>query len=351
MKQPYSLPKGKRVTLGDIATLLGVSRATVSLALNDKGTLPLRRREEIKRVAADLNYVPNPLAQALRGARTRSIGVVTNYFSNIYFRDFYTGLEEVADAKGFSFMVSQSYEDLEKERRQVTRFAEYGVDGMIVLPCSQEKEHLAAASRLGIPVVLISNTLGADFAAVVADNVQGTRVAVNRLLQIAPAAARPVFHIAGPQNQSSQRQRKETFVSVLEEASPGVSGERAVYRAGSLRSQAGYASLEAILREHSPPFSLFVCNDETATGVIRYAAEHGLRMPEDIAVACFSGDVSLIDMGLPVSVVAVQAKRMGETTARLILDMMERPEERQAPPVVTLPVALHDNMGGYRQAP
>ena len=100
----------KRVTLDDIARRVKVSRATVSLALNDKGTLPASRREEIKRIAAELNYVPNPLAQALRGVKTRSIGVVTNYFSNIYFRDFYIGLEEVADARGLSFMVCQAYE-------------------------------------------------------------------------------------------------------------------------------------------------------------------------------------------------------------------------------------------------
>lgn len=328
----------KRATLGDIAEAVGVSRATVSLALNDKGTLPDSRREEIKRVAAELNYTPNPLAQALRGVRTRSIGVVTNYFSNIYFRDFYIGLESAADAQGFSFMVSQAYESLEKEKRQVTRFSEYGVDGLIVLPCSQEKEHLVRVSGLGIPVVLISNTLGDDFAAVVADNVHGTEMAVNHLLSLDD---RPVFHIAGPLEQSSQIQRRAAFCRILRAARPGVAPENLVYKAEGLRAQAGYACVQRILREHAPPFSLFVCNDETAMGVMRYAGEHGLRLPEDIAIACFSGDTAFSDVGLPVSTVAVQSKRMGEMTARVLLDLIEKPEERAAPPVITLPVSLH----------
>lgn len=331
----------KRVTLDDIARRVKVSRATISLALNDKGTLPASRREEIKRVAAELNYVPNPLAQALRGGKTRSIGVVTNYFSNIYFRDFYIGLEEVADARGFTFMVSQAYESLEKERRQVAKFSEYGVDGMIVLPCSRERDHLFAVSNLEIPVVLISNTLGTDFPAVIPDNIRGTKMAVRNLLEFDD---RPMLHIAGPQEQSSQRQRRDTFIRTLRQERPAQSMDKAVYQAEGLRSLAGYAAMDAILRDHKPPFSLFVCNDEITTGVIRYAAEHSLRLPEDIAIACFSGDTSFCTLGVPVSVVTVQAKRMGETTARLLLDLIDRPEERESPPQITLPVMLHDNL-------
>lgn len=120
--------------------------------------------------------------------------------------------------------------------------------------------------------------------------------------------------------------------------------EKSVYKAKGLRSQAGYAIMEEIMREHKPPFSLFVCNDETITGVIAYAAEHQLRLPEDIAIACFSGDTSLMTMGVPVSLVTVQSKRMGEITARLLLDLIERPEERIAPPQITLPVTLYDNL-------
>lgn len=331
----------RRATLGDIAEAVGVSRATVSLALNDKGTLSVSRRDEIKRVAAELDYMPNPLAQALRGVRTKSIGVVTNYFSNIYFRDFYIGLEGAADAQGFSFIVSQAYESLKKEKQQIARFAEYGVDGLIVLPCSDEKEHLLRVSSLGIPVVLISNTLGSDFAAVVPDNVRGAELAVSHLLSL---DNRPIFHIAGPLNQSAQQQRRDTFYRVVGEERPDVALESLVYKARGLRAQAGYACMQKILSEHAPPFSLFVCNDETVMGVMACAREHGLRLPKDVAIACFSGDTSFSEIGLPVSTVAVQSQRMGEMTARLLLDLIEHPEERFAPPIITLPVSLQPNI-------
>lgn len=344
MTKPTSRKKNsppKRATLDDIAGIVKVSRATVSLALNGKGTIPESRREEIRRVAAELNYVPNPLAKALRVGHTRTIGVVTNYFSNIYFRDFYIGLEEVADAKGFSFIVSQAYESLDKERRQIAKFSEYGVDGLIVLPCSRQTDHLVMATRMNIPVVLISNTLGNDFAAVVPDNTQGTRAAVAHLLAY---DARPVLHIAGPQDQSSQQERTQAFLAAITAERPDSDANAAVYVADGLRSQAGYACMEQIMREHQPPFSLFVCNDEAATGVIRYAKEHGLRLPEDIAIACFSGDTSLLSMGIPMCIAAVQAQRMGEITARLLLDLIDNPEERKTPPVITLPVVLLDNL-------
>ena len=330
----------KRATLGDIAGIANVSCATVSLVLNDKGTFPQSRREEIKKIAADLNYVPNPLAKALRGGHTRTIGVVTNYFSNIYFRDFYIGLEKIADAQGFSFIVSQSYESLAKEQRQVSKFLEYGVDGLIVLPCSQEKSHLLAAVGMGTPTVLISNTLDDDFAVVTPDNVQGTRIAVEHLLSYDD---RPILHIAGPQTQSSQQERLQTFLTTITTHRSCIDADSIVYIAEGLRSQAGYACMEKILREHRPPFSLFVCNDETTTGVIRYAKEHGLRLPEDIAIVCFSGDTSFVSMGLSVSVVAVQAQQMGETTARLLLDLLDASEDNTMLSRITLPTILFDN--------
>jgi LacI family transcriptional regulator len=248
------------------------------------------------------------VAQALRGVRTRSIGVVTNYFSNIYFRDFYIGLEKVADAHRFFFIVSQAYESLEKEKRQVAKFSEYGVDGLIVLPCSREREHLLAVSEMGIPVVLISNILGTDFASVIPDNIRGTKMAVDSLLRF---DKRPIFHIAGPQEQSAQRQRLETYIAMMRKERPWQAMDTSVYKAKGLRSLAGYAAREEIMREHTPPFSLFVCNDETATGVISYAAEHNLRLPVDVAIACFSGDTSFTTMGVPVNFVMVQAKPHG----------------------------------------
>ncbi len=332
----------KRVTIRDIARAAKVSRATVSLALNNKGNLPESRRTQIKRLAEEMNYVPNGLAQALRGVRTRSVGVVTNYFSNIYFRDFYIGMEKVADAHGFSFMVSQAYETLEKERRQVAKFLEYGVDGLIVLPCSQEKEHLQTASEMGVPVVLISNTLGGDFAAVQADNIQGTMELVKHLFSFDPD--RSVLHIAGSPQQSSQLQRRECFVSVIHKLHPDINPESLVYEAKGLRSQAGYDLMERILSEHTPPISIFVSNDEVASGISLYANEHNLLMPEDIAVACFSGNPTFGAVGPSISTAMVPAKRMGEMTARLLLELIESPEERDYPPIITLSVALHDNL-------
>lgn len=329
----------KRVTLDDIAKIVNVSRTTVSLALNDKGTLSSKLREEVKKVAKELNYIPNPLAQALRGVRTKSVGVVINYFSNFYFREFYNGLEEASDEQKFSFIVSQSYESIDKEIQQVAKFSEYGVDGLIVLPCSQEKEHLTRVSGLGIPIVLISNSLDNDFAAVVADNIRGTEMAVLNLMALDD---RPIFHIAGPQNQSSQCQRCESFLKIMQRERPHVPSKDLVYVVEGLREPEGSACIQKILQKHSPPFSLFVSNDELAVGVIRYVNENALSLPGDVAITCFSGDSTLSFIHPSVSTIAVQAKRMGEITVRLLFDLIERPEDRKFPPTITLPVTLQN---------
>jgi LacI family transcriptional regulator len=330
--------KIKRATLRDIAQVVGVSPAAVSMALNDKGNLAPKRREEIKRVAAELNYQPNSMARALRGGSSKSIGVVINFFNNAFFRSFFKGLERVTDARGFSFWASQSRDTLKKEREQVATLAEHGMDGLIVLPCSQRASHFEmVAQRYGIPVVLISHCIEDRFAAVVADNLRGARLATRHLLSLDD---RPVLHVAGPPHKSALEQRRQGFCRTMAEARPDFSEERSVFQVESLRAEDGYGVMPVILERYAPPFSLFVVNDETALGVLQFCREKGLRLPEDVAVVGFS-DIDILEtLGIALTTVRIPAEVMGETAANILIDLMEHPEKRACPPVVTLPVSL-----------
>ena len=71
-KKRMTMGSPRRVTLKDIAKVAGVSSATVSMALNDKGSLTPLRREAIKKLAKDMGYVPSSIARALREKKRSS---------------------------------------------------------------------------------------------------------------------------------------------------------------------------------------------------------------------------------------------------------------------------------------
>lgn len=328
----------KRVTINDIAKAAAVSAATVSLALNNKGNLPNERRKEIRTIAQQMGYIPNPMARALRGASTGCIGVVINFFNNPFFRSMFAGLESAADERGFSYIVSQSRDRLDKEKVQARLMAERGVDGLIVLPCGDDVEHLREVSRLfKIPIVLISHTLEDEFAAVEADNRRGAALVAEHFLTLGD---RSNIHLAGPQAKSGLVDRKEAFCEIMRARDPRFDPEKSVFYTDALTAEDGFKAMEEIMSLHQPPLSVFAVNDEVALGVLHYCRQHDLDMPGDVAVAGFS-DIDILDSyGIPLTTVHVPAARMGESALELLLDMKRNEKARAYPPTITLPINL-----------
>lgn len=332
------MQRSKRVTIRDIAKSAGVSPATISMALNNKGNLPEQRRKEIQKLAAKMGYVPNPMARALRGGNIGCVGLLINYFNNPFYRAFYSGMESAAEESGFAYTVSQHLDNLEREKRQVQKLADLGMDGLIILPSGNESEHLQELVRIyKIPVVLISHTLE-SFPAVEADNVRGGRLIARHFLECLPG--RTNVHLAGKLEKSALMNRKVGFCEVMQEHDPSFSPEANVFVADALTAESGYSVMSAIAGRHKSPFNLFAVNDEVAMGVLRYCREHGLRIPEDVAVAGCSNIDILETYGIRLTSVHIPARQIALTALEYLLDLISNENARDYPPTITYPVTL-----------
>lgn len=329
---------GHRATIHDIAKRAGVSTATVSLVLNEKGNINAKTRKRIKSIAASINYVPNRMAQALRGARTNTIGLVINHMHNPFFASVFRGIEHVADRRGFTYLVSHTHDDIIKERRQVRLLAERGVDGIIVLPCSNESMHIEAIKReFKLPVALIGNFFeGSNFLSVVADNWSGAKMAVEHLISL---GRQPVAHIAGPSTQTMCKLRRIAFEQIMSDAFSYITTSERIFPVSAMTPGEGYAVMPRILSSLPAPLSLFVVNDDTALGVLRYCNEENLHIPEDVAIVGFS-DIELLEsLKIPLTTVRIPAEDMGIKAATLIIDAIESKQSLPSERIV-LPVEL-----------
>ncbi|MDR2800364.1 MAG: LacI family transcriptional regulator [Desulfovibrio sp.] len=316
----------KKITIRQLAEMADVTPTTVSLALRGKGNISTVKREHIRRLAEELNYSPSQAAQALRGSATHAIGVIINFFNNPFFNTLFAGIESEMKPRGYSFWVAQSGDDPVQESVQARQMAARGVDGLIVLPCSQDVRHLEELQQAGKPVVLIGNHVEEKkFAAVVADNLRGGEIAAARL-----APGRMPVHIAGPQNQSISILRCRGFLNIVQKNRPAYEAMAHIYRIPRMGHAEGYAAMEALARKYYPPLSIFAVNDETALGVLKFCRCNGLSVPRDIEIIGF-GNITLLDMLCSkLSTVNIPTEQMGRKAARLLLQAVEEPERNMS---------------------
>ncbi|MDR2572822.1 MAG: LacI family transcriptional regulator [Desulfovibrio sp.] len=309
----------RNVTIRQLAEMAGVTPTTVSLVLRGKGNISAARREQIHRLARELNYSPSSAAQALRGSATHTIGVVINFFDNPFFSEVFSGIESEMKPRGYSFWVAQSGDEPAQEEAQVRQMAARGVDGFIVLPCGQNPLHLEKVQESGKPVVLIGNHTGKQtFSAVVADNLRGGEIAAARL----DPEGMPL-HIAGPRNQSMSVLRRRGFLNILRKNRPGCDPAEHIHTISRMGHAEGYTAMEALARKYSPPLSIFAVNDETALGALKFCRCNGLSVPGDVEIVGF-GNIAMLDvLCAKLSTVSIPAGQMGREAARILLRAVE----------------------------
>src|SRR3954447_26003919 len=122
------------VTIQDVAARAGVSAMTVSRVLNSPARVAPATRQRVEQVIHDLGYVPNALATGLLKGRTRTIALIVSDISNPFFTIIVRGVEDLAQRNGYTVILGNSDESVEKERQYVTALLSKRIDGLLIAP-------------------------------------------------------------------------------------------------------------------------------------------------------------------------------------------------------------------------
>ena len=147
--------KNHQVTIIDIAKSLGVAPSTVSRALNNKSEININTRQEILRVANELDYKPNLLAQSLNRGETHTIGVIIPNIERPFFAAVLAGIQNVASDAGYRVIICQSNETHRTEILNVQALMASRVDGLLISHSKETAsfEHIKLHLNKGIPIV------------------------------------------------------------------------------------------------------------------------------------------------------------------------------------------------------
>ena len=133
-----------RPTMETVAERAGVSRALVSLVMNNSSKVSEAKRQAVLRAAEQLGYRPNLHARNLAQARTKTLGMIINDIHNPFFAEVVYGVEAAADDYGFDVLILNGGRDAERERRAVETHLQFQVEALILVgPKLDDDDHLA----------------------------------------------------------------------------------------------------------------------------------------------------------------------------------------------------------------
>lgn len=317
-------------TLEEVAALAGLSRATVSRAVNGGARVSAAAQRAVDAAVRELGYTPNPAARSLVTRRTDSIAVVVPESHSMVFSDpFFAGtLHGVARAlapAGMQMVLLIRQRDEGVER--MVRYLRGGhTDGAVVVSHHRGDGLVEAMGQTDIPHVFIGRPWNSSAATpfVDVDNVAGGRVAVARLLG---RGCRRIATVAGPQDMSAGADRLAGWRESLAAAGlpDDAVGEGDFTRAG------GRAATTALLRDHPDLDGLFVASDVMAVGALDAIAAAGLRVPDDVAVVGFDDFAVAQETTPPLTTVVNPVAAMAHGAVGLLLEQLAGGRDGTAP--------------------
>jgi LacI family transcriptional regulator len=299
-------------TITDVAARAGVSVATVSRTLNGKATVDPELAARVRAAVAELGYQPNGLARSLRKRRTAVLALIISDVANPFFTSVARGVEDVALIAGYSVVLCNSDEDLDKERRYLDMAVEERVAGVVLSP-SGESTDVGALLGRGTPVVAVDRPLpGVDQVLV------NTRLAaVEATAHLIRSGYQHIGCVTGPVGIRTADDRLAGYLAAL--AAAGRRDDPRLVRRTDYRAEGGERATVEVLRA-GPVDGLLVANSAQAIGVLEALRSAGSRLGTDVGVVAFDDApwATLIDP--PLTVVAQPAYELGALAAELLLD-------------------------------
>src|SRR5918993_22509 len=344
----------RRVTLTMIANEVGVSPMTVSNAYNRPDQLSGPLREQILETAKRLGYHgPDPVGRSLRRQRTDVVGILYSNPLSYAFDDpaavsFLRGLSAVTENADLGLLLVPAAGPGSTAGRDPRAAARAAVDGFVVYSMSEAEPLLAAALGRELPMVVVDQPLKEGVPFVGVDDEAAARKDAEHLLHlgherfaIVSFALSPGGRdgIANPVRQEQaafrvSRLRLQGYRAALEEA--GLLWSKVpVYECPGSSKKLGQRAAEALLSPEHRPTAILTSSDQLALGVIAWATERGLSVPEDVSVVGFDDIPAAASANPPITTVHQDHAEKGLLAGRMLIAQLRKEDGPNAGPLAT----------------
>ncbi len=308
----------KPTSIKEIAKLAGVSHSSVSRALRHSPLVNREKAEQIRRIADECGYRPSAAARSLVTRRSHTIGVVVTSIADPFVAGVVSGIEDVANERGYSVFLANSGVDAAREVRVVRSFEEHRVDGIVVTASRVGALYVPVLEQMQVPIVLLNNQHPSQFAySVMIANVEASREATRHLVAL---GHRRIAYIGDRLGYQSDTERFAGYRAALEEA--GVEFDPTLAVHGDGKPEAAGEAMSKLLALALQPTAVFCYNDLSALGAFRRIADSGLRVPEDISLVGFDDLYLSRYLDPPLTTVRQPMRQMGSLAMTTLLRLI-----------------------------
>jgi len=323
-------PVSDRPTIRDVAERAGVSIATVSRALNDRGDVSAQTRERVREVARSVGYSADPAARSLVTQKTRRIAVVVG--DNAGHRDLSLVFFGKVLAAISRRLAQSSYDPLLLHPSDIG--LDHRFDAAVLIGVDDDDALVTDLSSRQVPLVGVDVRCSSGRAAYVgSDHADGIRLALAHLHAL---GHRRIAHVAGAANTLAGSERLQAFRSECEAL--GLELPDDLVRLGDFSSASGYRETCVLLALPERPTAVVAASDLMALAALQAIRDAGLQPGEDVAVVGFDDLEAAALAHPPLTTIRQDRQELGTLAAARAIELIEDPEA--APLATILPVEL-----------
>ncbi len=312
-------------TIKDVAKLAGVSPSTVSRTLSNRIFVEEETRQKVLKAVEELGYHPNIMARGLKEGKTRILGFMVPDINSLFYPMIMKEVERCASKKGYSLILINNDESLEKEKQALASFAGGRADGIMCMSVEDDIRHLEKFQKeQKIPVVLVNRSGGKSMSSVSIDNEYGGYLMTKYLLEHGHSRITGMF---GDLNKERFRERYAGCKRAMEEYGVSDYEKSFIYNVNSVE-EAYWRTCE-ILKSSDRPTAFFASMDILAIGIYSGINASGLRIPEDVSVVGFD-NIFMAQYMIPgLTTYNFSVDSVAEVSVDLLLKQIENPNCRK----------------------
>jgi len=311
-------------TLQDVARMAGVSTATVSRCFNSPERVIEATRDRVQLIVEEIGYTPHFGGRALASNRSNTVGAIIPTMDNAIFARGIQAFQETLAENNVTLLIASSGYDPEREYQQILSLISQGADGLLLIGHARPEKTYDFLQRRQIPYVVTwnyradSNSFNVGF-----DNRKAATLIAHQIFKL----GHKHIGIITAHTEFNDRalDRLDGVRDAMESLKIPITNLEIVPTTYSLKS--GAEGFEYFMAQSPRPTVIICGNDVLATGAITRANEMGIKIPDEVSITGFD-DIDLAEVIQPnLTTVHVPHRRMGESAARLLLDVINGKED------------------------
>lgn len=312
----------KRVSIKDIAQKAGVVPSTVSLVLNGKAKeqrISDEVAERIRRIADETGYRPLQTAVSLRKGYSKTLGLIVEDISNVFFATLAKAIEEEAYARGYKIVYCSTENDNEKGRELIAMLTSQQVDGFLITPTPDMEKEIR---QLRKPVVLMDRYFpGLELPSVLVDNFEGTKLGMEHLLE---TGYRNIGLITVDLNQIQMMERERGYRETLELRGINVEESNILRLPYHSAHEPAVEAIRKFLKANDKLDAVFFATNYLGVCGLEAIQQLKWKIPGRLAVVCFD-DHDLFRLFSPgITIIRQPIRDIAKSALQLLMRQLDK---------------------------